>query len=276
MDGDRSGFLVPIDLCDSVKDSLSKEQLGELFMAMYEYVVNGNDKYAKDVCVKMAFRWFKICYDKADKRYKEQCKKNRESAYKRWENERNKKQPKSKSRGYKSPENMQSDATGCDRMRSDANVCEAMRSDANYADNDNDNDNDIISDKSDRFAKPPNGVLRHPPPNETVFCYADAIRFKDIWNYRCGSLPRIKDLNGASKNGKRCRNNRVGKVISCLQRLSEDFGLSKDEAISKLTEVITRVGKSAYLNGENGTLFKANFDWVMKYRNIIDILEGYE
>lgn len=276
MDGDRSGFLVPIDLYDSVKDLLSNEQAGELFRAMFEYVVNGNDKYSKDGCVNMAFVWFKKYFDNADKRYKEQCKKNRDNANKRWENERNKKQPKSKSRGLKSPEKMLKDATGCDRMRSDATVCDAMRSDANYADNDNDNDNDIISDKSDRYSKPPNGVLRHPPPNETVFCYADAIRFKDIWNYRCGSLPRIKDLNGASKNGKKCRNNRVGKVISCLQSLSEDFGLSKDEAISKLTEVITKVGKSAYLNGMNGTLFKANFDWVMKYRNIIDILEGYE
>lgn len=88
---------------------LTDEQVGQLMRAVIKYEKTGEVPEILDGMVKMSFSFIKVQLDRDREKYTIQCKKNKESARKRW-NAKN--------------------ATACDGMRADkknATACERIR-----------------------------------------------------------------------------------------------------------------------------------------------------
>lgn len=126
--------LEPIDRCAA-------------YDAIIAYVESGILPEGLTGSVKIAFKFMQRDVDRAKEQYENKCKKNRESARKRWDkadsenaNEEEKEEEKegmqTDADAEKEMPNMQTDADGCERMQTDANG----ENDMPYIDNDNDND----------------------------------------------------------------------------------------------------------------------------------------
>ena len=112
-------------------DMLSYEQKGKLIEALMSYGSTGEESDIDDPVVKMAYIGMKATLDRDSEKYDERCKKNAESARKRWSKK-------------------ESDSE-CADVPDDANVCEGIFSDAKDAnrnrDRDINRDKDIDSDR---------------------------------------------------------------------------------------------------------------------------------
>ena len=114
--GEKKSFVLFNDLSIPVK-SLSDEEAGKLFKAIFEYQ-NSGVKQELSASAEMAFIFVKQQLDRSQKKYEETCKKNSENAHKRWD------------------KNKANNAVGCGRMPTDAK----------HADSDPDPDPDPDSD----------------------------------------------------------------------------------------------------------------------------------
>ncbi len=77
----KESFVIHHSLYEPIK-SLSDEQMGKLFRAIFEYEINGVMDVDDDI--QMAFMFFKNVLDINKKQYEKRCAKNRENIKKRW------------------------------------------------------------------------------------------------------------------------------------------------------------------------------------------------
>jgi len=77
----KESFIVHHSLYAPIQ-SLSNQQMGKLFRAIFEYEINGSEDVDGDI--NMAFLFFKNTLDVNRKKYKQRCEQNRENVNKRW------------------------------------------------------------------------------------------------------------------------------------------------------------------------------------------------
>ena len=88
----------------NVRDKLNHEQKGQLLDALFDFSESGIGYQGNDPFVSMAFAFFSAAIQRSDSKYAERCRKNRENAQRRWNNDK--------------------DATEYDGTRSDAIACD--------------------------------------------------------------------------------------------------------------------------------------------------------
>ena len=66
---------------------MSREQAGELIIALLEYAESGKPLESEDPLVKMAFAFISAQVDRADESYKKKCERNKKVAETRWKKE---------------------------------------------------------------------------------------------------------------------------------------------------------------------------------------------
>lgn len=82
----KKSFILYKDFYSPVK-SLSNEQLGRLFRAIFEYQLSGKEEVDEDI--KMPFNFILNSFKIDEEKYKERCERNKRNAEKRWNNENN-------------------------------------------------------------------------------------------------------------------------------------------------------------------------------------------
>ena len=99
---------------------LNNSQRGELLLAIFNYVCDGViSDFNDDVMLQMCFDMIKAYLDRDEKKYQQECKKNKENIEKRWSKNRN---------------------------QSNTKVYDRNQSNTNYTDKDTDKDTDTVSD----------------------------------------------------------------------------------------------------------------------------------
>lgn len=86
---EKKSFLIYCDW-ESLLKPMTKEQIGELFLAIFDYNKNGVVPEFEEVLLSGVFSYMQSRFDDDNKRYERICKKNSEYAKKRWEKERQK------------------------------------------------------------------------------------------------------------------------------------------------------------------------------------------
>jgi hypothetical protein len=82
----KKSFILYKDVYSPVK-SLSNEQLGRLFRAIFDYQIDGIEEVDEDI--KMPFNFILNSFKADEEKYKEVCERNKRNAKKRWNNENN-------------------------------------------------------------------------------------------------------------------------------------------------------------------------------------------
>ena len=80
----RKALLIPHNMYRSFT-LLSAEECGRLFMAIFEYDINGTVTEFEDLALEILFMQFKNILDYNSEHYDEICRKRSEIAKKRWE-----------------------------------------------------------------------------------------------------------------------------------------------------------------------------------------------
>lgn len=121
---ERNSFILYVDTKPQW-DMLDDHQAATLIRALFAYVQNGEQLVTEDGMLAMAFSFMAQQIDRDSEKWTKRCKRNAESARKRWEAKQ---------------------ANESEPMQTDANASERIQTDANDADTDTDNDNDTVTD----------------------------------------------------------------------------------------------------------------------------------
>lgn len=95
-----------------------------------------------------------------------------------------------------------------------------------------------------------NPQVDSPPEIEKI----DYQKLLSLYHEKCKRMPQVKILSESRKKVVKARVKEHGKVI--------------------VAEMIEAAGKSPFLNGENDRNWTANFDWIFKPSNFVNIIEG--
>lgn len=86
---EKKSFLIYCDW-ESLLTPMTKEQIGELFLAIFDYNKNGVVPEFEDKLLAGVFSFMQSRFDDDNKKYERICKQNAEYAKKRWEKEKQK------------------------------------------------------------------------------------------------------------------------------------------------------------------------------------------
>jgi len=105
--------------------------------------------------------------------------------------------------------------------------------------------------------EPPVGEVLFPmPAKKPKKNHVDQTAYVDLWNERCGALPKVRKLT-------KKRNSLLA------SRIAEGLTLAQFD------EVLAKIQTSLFLNGDNDRGWKVSFGWVIESDDhITDILEG--
>ena len=84
---ERKSFLIYNDWANFLKP-MTKEQVGELFIAVFDYNKDGVVPEFEDVLLSGVFAFMQSRFDDDNKKYEKICKRNAEIAKKRWDKEK--------------------------------------------------------------------------------------------------------------------------------------------------------------------------------------------
>lgn len=86
---EKKSFLIYYDW-ETLLTPMTKEQIGELFLAVFDYNKNGVVPEFEDKLLAGVFSFMRSRFDDDNKKYEHICKQNAEYAKKRWEKEKQK------------------------------------------------------------------------------------------------------------------------------------------------------------------------------------------
>ena len=86
---ERKSFLIYYDW-EGLLAPMTKEQIGELFFAVFDYNIRGVVPEFEDKLLSGVFSFMRSRFDDDNEKYERACKRNAEYAKKRWEKEREK------------------------------------------------------------------------------------------------------------------------------------------------------------------------------------------
>lgn len=163
----------------NVRDKLNHEQKGQLLDALFDFSESGIEYQGNDPFVSMAFAFFSAAIQRYDSKYAERCRKNRENAQRRWNNDE--------------------DAIESDGMRLHAIACDACQQNENESSETN----------------PPKRIIFSPPTLADVSeyirergCRIDPGEFIDFYQARGWQLKagvKMKDWKAAVRTWERKR-----------------------------------------------------------------------
>ena len=216
-------------------EKLEDYQIGQLLMALFDYVESKQEPTNLYLATLMAFSFISCQMDRDAEKYAKVVEKRRESGKKGGRPKANASEEKAKK----------------------ANGFSEKQSEAKKPDNDNDNVNEYENDNVYEYVNDNDNVHPYIPPGGSP--KSEPVPYKEIvelYHSLCKSYPKLRNVSESRKKAIAARWKEHGQNLDTFR------------------ELFTRAEASPFLKGRNDRNWTADFNWLMNSDNMAKVLEG--
>lgn len=230
---------------------LTTEERCRIYEAIFDYAFAGIEP--QDAIVNAITSMWRTRVDKDSEAYENVCKKNRANVKKRWERVRKEsaQQPDTTQSGH-----IPNNTTEYDRIQSNTTEYEVIPNDTKNTDNDYDND---VAKAT--IITPANAGASATADEARLARKEEKVNFEALLKFFNDEMDKVNALIPRAKSISRQR-------LTLLKARIREYG---KEAVA---DVIRKAARSNFLNGGGSKGFKADFTWIMRPENFLNILEG--
>ena len=259
---DKGSIVVNTKDAEDMLQDFTKEEAGEIFMALLAYANRGEEYETDDRSMRILFRTIQANINRNNQRYDEKCERNRQAIKKRWE--------KPEEDGEQAAPNTNTNVQHeYGRIQTNTNVQnEYGRIQTNktntYRDRERDRDNNIAAplpreraretlETTETTEKAEKTTEKAQDSGEKVNCQRLCSQFNRAM--RDARIPKIKRIAGQRREFLLARAREYGPVA--------------------VYRVILKAARSDFLNGGGDSGWVASFEWIFRPNNFPKVLDGY-
>ena len=257
---DKGSIVVNTKDAEDMLQDFTKEEAGEIFMALLAYANRGEEYETDDRSMRILFRTIQANINRNNQRYDEKCERNRQAIKKRWE--------KPEEDGEQAAPNTNTNVQNeYGRIQTNTNVQnEYGRIQTNKTNTyrDRDRDNNIAAplpreraretlETTETTEKAEKTTEKAQDSGEKVNCQRLCSQFNRAM--RDARIPKIKRIAGQRREFLLARAREYGPVA--------------------VYRVILKAARSDFLNGGGDSGWVASFEWIFRPNNFPKVLDGY-
>ena len=257
---DKGSIVVNTKDAEDMLQDFTKEEAGEIFMALLAYANRGEEYETDDRSMRILFRTIQANINRNNQRYDEKCERNRQAIKKRWE--------KPEEDGEQAAPNTNTNVQHeYGRIQTNTNVQnEYGRIQTNKTNTyrDRDRDNNIAAplpreraretlETTETTEKAEKTTEKAQDSGEKVNCQRLCSQFNRAM--RDARIPKIKRIAGQRREFLLARAREYGPVA--------------------VYRVILKAARSDFLNGGGDSGWVASFEWIFRPNNFPKVLDGY-
>ena len=261
---DKGSIVVNTKDAEDMLQDFTKEEAGEIFMALLAYANRGEEYETDDRSMRILFRTIQANINRNNQRYDEKCERNRQAIKKRWE--------KPEEDGEQAAPNTNTNVQHeYGRIQTNTNVQnEYGRIQTNKTNTYRDRDRD--RDRDNNIAAP----LPRERARETLETTETTEKAEKTTEKAQDSGEKVNCQRLCSQFNRAMRDARIPKIKRIAgQRREFLLARAREYGPVAVYRVILKAARSDFLNGGGDSGWVASFEWIFRPNNFPKVLDGY-
>lgn len=255
---DKSSIVINTKDAENILQDFTKEEAGEIFMALLAYANRGEDFKTDDRSMRTLFRTLQANIDRNNERYEEKCERNRQIAM-----EREKKRKEAREKDKKEEHERTRTCTNVNKRERTSPIGIGIGNEIGIGINNKEFNNikeakASTSETSSDAASEPHAGSRNEAKSTKKEDKIDFEKVRQQFNriMEAKKIPKLK-----------------GKITG--QRKAFFEARVRENGIVSVYRVMIKAAESNFLNGGGGKGWIANFEWIFRPNNFPKVLDGY-
>ena len=251
---DKSSIVINTKDADNMLQDFTKEEAGEIFMALLAYANRGDEFKTDDRSMRTLFRTLQANIDRNNEKYEEKCERNRQIAM-----EREKKRKEAREKDKKEEHERTRTCTNVNERERTSPIGIEIENEINNKEFNNIKEAEAsTSETSSDAAAEPQAQAKN---EESQAKKQDKIDFEKVRQQfnrlmQDKAIPKLK-----------------GKIAG--QRKAFFEARVREYGITSAYRVMIKAAESGFLNGGGRNGWLANFEWIFRPNNFPKVLDGY-